>query len=114
LEEVYLMYMKYNKKSYPELCDFVFGKKGYAAVCLAIFCFNFGGLCAQLMLFGTVVPDILTYFFWSTHSFHKKEPDPGWMLHLPSHQLFERHCKIYLHFLCVCHMYFYHNLLSRF
>jgi len=63
LEEVYIMYMKYNKKSYPELCDFVFGKWGYGLICLAIFCFNFGGLCAQLILFGTVVPDILTYFF---------------------------------------------------
>ncbi len=49
LEDIYLLYMKFGKKSYPELCDFVFGKVGYAIVCLCIFCFNFGGLCAQLM-----------------------------------------------------------------
>jgi sodium-coupled neutral amino acid transporter 11 len=63
LDDVYMLYMKYGKKSYPELCDFAFGKIGYAVVCLAIFCFNFGGLCAQLMLFGSVVPDILSYLF---------------------------------------------------
>lgn len=72
LMEVYLMYMKYNKKSYVELAEFVFGKWGYGLMCLAIFCFNFGGLCAQLILFGTVVPDILTYFFGVHAIFSKR------------------------------------------
>jgi len=71
LEDIYIMYMKFDKKNYPDLCDFVLGKWGYGLVCLAIFCFNFGGLCAQLMLFGSVVPDIMIDLF-GPHEFFTK------------------------------------------
>lgn len=72
LEEVYIMRMKYGKRNYPELCDFIFGKAGYAVVCAAIFCFNFGGLCAQLMLFGSVAPDIFNDLFGPHDLFTKR------------------------------------------
>jgi Transmembrane amino acid transporter protein len=49
LEEIYRLYYKIGKKNYPELCAHVLGRPGYAVVCFAIFCFNFGGLCGQLM-----------------------------------------------------------------
>jgi len=49
----------------------VLGKWGYWIIILAIFCFNFGGLCAQLMLFGSVVPDIMIDLF-GPHPFFTK------------------------------------------
>jgi len=69
--DVYLMYMRYGKKNYPDLCNFVFGRPGYWLVCAAIFVFNFGGVCAQMMLFGSVVPAILTDFFGHHELFTK-------------------------------------------
>jgi len=71
LEDIYILHKKFEKNNYPDLCDFVLGKWGYWLICLAIFCFNFGGLCAQLMLFGSVVPDIMIDLF-GPHAFFTK------------------------------------------
>jgi len=52
----------------PDLAKMAFGRLGYLAACLSIFMFNFGVICAQLIMMAQVIPEIL-YFIFRTHSF---------------------------------------------
>lgn len=71
LDDIYMLYVKTQKKNYPDLARSILGMPGYIIVCFSIFCFNFGGLCGQLMLFGSVIPDIMLDFF-GTHELFTK------------------------------------------
>lgn len=63
LDDIFTLHVKTGKKNYPDVARTILGQPGYFIVCFAIFCFNFGGLCGQLMLFGSVLPDIMIDIF---------------------------------------------------
>lgn len=64
---LYDMAKKYGKKSLPDLAEYGFGKFGYVMTCIFIIIFNFGGTCAQLIMFGQVVPELLLYLYGEEH-----------------------------------------------
>jgi sodium-coupled neutral amino acid transporter 11 len=64
---VYDLAKKWRKKSLPDLCEQGFGKVGYQITCLFIVLFNFGGVCAQFLMFGEVVPELLLYIYGEPH-----------------------------------------------
>eukprot|EP01112_Ceratiomyxa_fruticulosa_P016656 TRINITY_DN506_c0_g3_i1.p1 TRINITY_DN506_c0_g3~~TRINITY_DN506_c0_g3_i1.p1 ORF type:complete len:429 (+),score=53.62 TRINITY_DN506_c0_g3_i1:216-1502(+) len=63
LDMVYYLSKKHQKSNYPDLGRHVFGTVGYGLVCVCIFLFNYGGLLAQLIMFGEVVPPVLARLF---------------------------------------------------
>ncbi|KAG2373997.1 hypothetical protein C9374_011662 [Naegleria lovaniensis] len=60
---VYELARRHLKRTLPDLAMKGFGKIGFLIACVCIFFFNFGGACAQLLMFGQVVPDLLLYLF---------------------------------------------------
>ncbi|KAL0481116.1 hypothetical protein AKO1_012889 [Acrasis kona] len=57
-----------NEKTLPELCAKAFGRAGHIITCIFIFCFNFGGLCSQFLMFAEVLPQLVTIL--SGHQAH--------------------------------------------
>jgi len=60
---VYELSRNHLKSSLPELAMKGFGKIGFLMTCVFIFFFNFGGACAQFLMFGQVVPNLLLFIF---------------------------------------------------
>jgi sodium-coupled neutral amino acid transporter 11 len=56
-----------NEKSLPDLCGRAFGRPGHIITCIIIFSFNFGGLCAQFLMFAEVVPGLLQHLWGADH-----------------------------------------------
>jgi sodium-coupled neutral amino acid transporter 11 len=60
---VFNLAKRHRRKSMPELSRDAFGNIGFTATCLMIFLFNFGGLCAQFLMAGEIVPQLLVNIF---------------------------------------------------
>lgn len=54
---------RHKKKSMPELAHLAFGRIGFIITCISIFLFNFGGLTAQFLMAGEIVPQLLVQLF---------------------------------------------------
>lgn len=48
--QLYVVAQQTRQKSLPDMAKLAFGKFGYLVACLFIFAFNFGTLCAQLLI----------------------------------------------------------------
>jgi len=72
LKVIYFLYEKYDNEDYVDLCTFALGKKGRFFACLFMFIYNFGILCANLLVVGSAVPDLLTAAFGEHFSFRRE------------------------------------------